>query len=216
MLQLLVWNQMSWWNGLRGYRYQKRNSAHCTYTLPFNFVCTFVLYVGTTNQQCRLNDPVHIFGLAIITNSCIIQSCCFQMLASVPVKLSMNVLVAQQKSFLANPGCLLPLVSFPQALADSCSFIMFLCSEWYLQCCTWSLKASGVAKNDKFNPFTFKISRLTLFPTCINSFLQWKVFVVKYQQLDRFLILITCLLSCLIWIFFWPLLKVKGLHVHVC
>ena len=211
MLQLLVWNQMSWWNGLRGYRYEKRNSAHWTsYTLPFNFVCTFVLYAGTTNQQCRLNDPVHIFGLAIITNSCIIQSCCFQMLASVPVKLSMNVLVAQQKSFLANPGCLLPLVSFPQALADSCSFIMFLCSEWYLQCCTWSLKASGVAKNDKFNPFTFKISRLTLFPTCINSFLQWKVFVVKYQLLDRFLILITCLLSWLIWIFFGHFWKWKG------
>ena len=180
------------------------------------FVLLYCMLVQLTSSAGWMTQTVHIFGLAIITNSCIIQSCCFQMPASVPVKLSMNVLVAQQKSFLANPGCLLSLVSFPQALADSCSFIMFLCSEWYLQCCTWSLKASGVAKNDKFNPFTFKISRLTLFPTCINSFLQWKVFVVKYQQLDRFLILITCLLSCLIWIFFWPLLKVKGLHVHVC
>ena len=56
------------------------------------------------------------------------------------------------------------LVSFPQALVYS-SFIMFLCSEWYLQCCTWSLDTSGVAKSDdKFNPFTFKISRITLFP----------------------------------------------------
>ena len=55
-------------------------------------------------------------------------------------------------------------VSFPQVLVYS-SFIMFLCSKWYLQCCTWSLNTSGVAKsNDKFNPFTFKISRITLFP----------------------------------------------------
>ena len=77
-------------------------------------------------------------------------------------------------------------VSFPQALVYS-SFIMFLCSKWYLQCCTWSLNTSGVAKSDdKFNPFTFKISRITLFPTCINSFLQWKVFIVWYQKLDSF------------------------------
>ena len=78
--------------------------------LPFNFVCTFVLYAGTTNQQCRLNDPVHVFGSAIITNSCVIQSCYFQMPASVPVKLSINVLAAQHKSFLGNPGCSLVLM----------------------------------------------------------------------------------------------------------
>ena len=78
--------------------------------LPFNFVCTFVLYTGTTNQQCRLNDLVHLVGLAIITNSYVIQLCCLQMPASVPVKLSINVLVAQHKSFLANPGCSLVLM----------------------------------------------------------------------------------------------------------
>ena len=50
------------------------------------------------------------------------------------------------------------------------------------------IDTSGVAKSDdKFNPFTFKISRITLFPTCINSFLQWKVLNVKYQLLDSFL-----------------------------
>ena len=78
--------------------------------LPFNFVCTFVLYTGTTNQQCRLNDPVHLVGLAIITNSYVIQLCCLQMPASVPVKLSINVLAAQHKSFLGNPGCSLVLM----------------------------------------------------------------------------------------------------------
>ena len=105
MLQLLVWNQMSWWYGLKEYRYEKRNvTHHCSHTLPFNFVCILVLYAGTTNQQCRLNDPVHVFGLAIITNSCLLQSCFFQMPASVPVKLSINVLAAQHKSFSANPG----------------------------------------------------------------------------------------------------------------
>ena len=105
MLQLLVWNQMSWWYGLKEYRYEMRNvTHHCSHTLPFNFVCILVLYAGTTNQQCRLNDPVHVFGLAIITNSCLLQSCFFQMPASVPVKLSINVLAAQHKSFSANPG----------------------------------------------------------------------------------------------------------------
>ena len=68
------------------------------------------MYAGTTNQQCRLNDPVHLFGLAIITNSYVIQSCCLQMPASVPVKLLINVLAAQHKSFLANPGCSLVLM----------------------------------------------------------------------------------------------------------
>ena len=105
MLQLLVWNQTSWWYGLKEYRYEKRNvTHHCSHTLPLNFVCILVLYAGTTNQQCRLNDPVHVFGLAIITNSCVLQSCYFQMPASVPVKLSINVLAAQHKSFSANPG----------------------------------------------------------------------------------------------------------------
>ena len=112
MLQLLVWNQMSWWNGLKEYRYEKRNVTHSSsHTLPFNFVCILVLLAGTTNQQCRLNDPVHVFGLAIITHSYIIQSCCFQMPASVPVKLSINVLAAQHKSFSENPGSLVLMIA---------------------------------------------------------------------------------------------------------
>ena len=60
----------------------------------------------------------------------------------------------------------------------------------------WTHQGYIAKSDDKFNPFTFKISIITLFPTCINSFLEWKVFIVWYQKLDSFLlILITCLLS---------------------
>ena len=119
--------------------------------LPFNFVCTFVLYAGTTNQQCRLNDPVHLVGLAIITNSYVIQLCCLQMPAPVPQAVNQCVggptqkLPRKSRLFTCPDDCNTlmaatgdesrSLVSFPQALVYS-SFIMFLCCEWYLQCCT--------------------------------------------------------------------------------
>ena len=172
---------MSWWYGLKEYRYEKRNvTHHCSHTLPLNFVCILVLYAGTTNQQCRLNDPVHVFGLAIITNSCSTimlfsdASLCTCQAVNQCVGGPTQKLLSKSRLFTCPDDCntlmvaagdeSLSSVSFPQALVYS-SFIMFLCSECYLQCCTWSLNTSGVAKSDdKFNPFTFKISRITLFP----------------------------------------------------